>query len=305
MAVVDVHPDFLYAHHAYFLTGLRELGQTVRYRRFPGPVADGSLVLIADGRRIIVSANDRVDVPDGHLEWADIYAKVNLDRALAPGAIAVGPSFGLPLARPDRIRIAALTRRWPRAGGWDRLPIGAYAPGSSEPDYVFFTAWPWSKHPEVNPPRRAFIEAARASGVRFEGGFAPLRRGPRPGYADVSAPKKYPIGEYLAKVRRSAVVFNNPAVHGCLGWKLGEYLALGKAILSMPLTRDLPAPLVHGEHLHVVDEPAGIDGALRLLLADHDYRRHLETNASAWYREWLAPARVMERVLATATAARP
>jgi hypothetical protein len=294
---VLVHPDFLYTHHAYFLTGLRQLGHTVRYRRFPGPLSDGSLALIAGGRRIIVSANDRVEVAERHLEWADVYAKVNLDRTLAPAAIALGPTFGLPLALRDRTQIAAATRRWPKAGGWDRLPISAYTPGSSESDYVFFTAWPWSKHPEVNPPRRAFIEAAQASGVRFEGGFAPLRRGPRPGYEGVSAPKKYPLREYLAKLRTSAVVFNNPAVHGCLGWKLGEYLALGKAILSMPITRSLPAPLVAGEHLHVVDGPAGIEGALRVLLKDHDYRRHLEINAGKWYEEWLAPARVMQRVL--------
>jgi glycosyltransferase involved in cell wall biosynthesis len=113
----------------------------------------------------------------------------------------------------------------------------------------------------------------------------------------VSAPKKYPLQEYLAKIRRSAVVFNNPAVHGCHGWKLGEYLALGKAIVSMPLSRDLPAPLVHGEHLHVAEGLGGIEDALRVLLEDHEYRRHLETNARAWYEQWLTPVRVMDRVL--------
>jgi glycosyltransferase involved in cell wall biosynthesis len=296
---VLAHPDFMYAHHAYFLTGLRQLGYTVRYRRFSAPRLDGSLVFIAGGQRTIVSANDHADVAEGHLEWADVYAKVNLNQLLAPSALAVGPSFGLPLPLSDKAHIAGLTRKWPRTGAWDRLPIDAYFPGLSESDYIFFSAWPWSKHPEVNPPRRAFIEAARASGVRFEGGFAPLRRGPRPGFEDVSAPRKYPLREYLEKIRRSAVVFNNPAVHGCLGWKLGEFLALGKAIISMPLTRELPAPLVHGQHLHVIDGAAHIESALQLLVDDHGYRRHLEANARAWYEEWLAPAKVMERVLLT------
>ena len=46
------------------------------------------------------------------------------------------------------------------------------------------------------------------------------------------------------RTARSAVVFNCPAVHGCLGWKLGEYLTLRKAIISTDLGRRLPAPLV-------------------------------------------------------------
>ena len=126
---------------------------------------------------------------------------------------------------------------------------------------MFFTAWPWAKHGDVNPPRIRFIEACRrAPGLTFEGGFVPRRRNDVPEVLPYTATSAHSLPEYLAKVGRSAVAFNNPAVHGCLGWKLGEFLAMGKAIVSLPLDRVLPAPLEHGVHLHVVDgSPESLD----------------------------------------------
>jgi glycosyltransferase involved in cell wall biosynthesis len=180
-----------------------------------------------------------------------------------------------------------------------RTSIDAYGPRRSDPDYVFFTAWPWAKHSEVNPPRIEFIEACRrAKGLTFEGGFAPRRRSDVPEVRTMSARARYPIRDYIAKLGRSAVAFNNPAVHGCLGWKLGEFLALGKATISLPITRVLPAPLEPGVHLHVIDgSPESFDDALETLRRNDDYRRSLEINARQWYEQHLAPTRLAQRLL--------
>ena len=103
--------------------------------------------------------------------------------------------------------------------------------------------------------------------------------------------------EYVERTRRSALVFNTPAVHECLGWKLGEFLALGKAIVSLPLTRALPAPLEHGTHLHLVDgSPESITDAIERITGDDGYRRRLEEHARAWYDEWLDPTRLVQRL---------
>ncbi len=138
---------------------------------------------------------------------------------------------------------------------------------------------------------------ARA-GLDFEGGFAPRRRSDVPEVLPYTAPARYPLTEYLEKVGRSAVAFNNPAVHGCLGWKLGEFLAMGKAIITLPIDRVLPAPLIHGVHLHVVDgSPASLDDAIEQLRSDREYRHALEANARRWYEEHLAPERLASRLL--------
>ena len=64
------------------------------------------------------------------------------------------------------------------------------------------------------------------------------------------------------------MAFNNPAVHGCLGWKLGELLAMGKAIVSLPIERTLPSPLERGVHMHVVNGSAGaLDDAIARMCA--------------------------------------
>jgi hypothetical protein len=94
------------------------------------------------------------------------------------------------------------------------------------------------------------------------------------------------------------VAFNNPAVHGCHGWKLGEFLALGKAIITLPLSRALPAPLEHGVHLHVVDgSPESLDDALDRIRRDDAYRRTLEANARRWYEQQIEPQRLASRLL--------
>ena len=68
-------------------------------------------------------------------------------------------------------------------------------------------------------------------------------------------------------------------------------MALGKAILSTPLSNDLPAPLVEGEHIHFVDvtSPTALGDAIRLLLSDKAYRQHLEKNIHRYWCDYGTP----------------
>ena len=85
-------------------------------------------------------------------------------------------------------------------------------------------------------------------------------------------------------------MFNTPAFWNCHGWKLGEYLAMGKCILSTALSNDLPAPLVHGEHIHFVDnDQAAMHDALCYILSHPDYQHHLEQAASHYWQTYGTP----------------
>lgn len=86
---------------------------------------------------------------------------------------------------------------------------------------------------------------------------------------------RIPIGQWIERTQRSFAVFNTPAVYECHGWKLGQYLAMGKAIVTTALSRELPAPLRHGQHVHVVGEPEELATAMELLRRDEQYREHL------------------------------
>jgi hypothetical protein len=285
--------------------GWYRIGRTMAFYLEDDPAARGFL-----------SFTDQPIVHPIGRAWARVHCAVNVDEdAAGGGVLPLGPAFGVRLRSPAlTARHVAATWRWAGVRGARdalertrlvarherrRTVIDAYRPVASDPDYVFYVAWPWAKHAEVNPPRAQFVAACRrAPGLTFEGGFAPRRRADVPEVLELSAPRRYGIREYLARVGRSAVAFNNPAVHGCLGWKLGEFLALGKATISLPVTRALPAPLEHGVHLHVVDgSPEAFDDALARLRTDHRYRCSLEVNARQWYEEHLAPAALARRLL--------
>jgi len=136
-------------------------------------------------------------------------------------------------------------------------------------------------------------------GLEFEGGFAPRGPGVMGDLELLSTARRYPLNEYVWKLQRSAVAFNTPAVDGCLGWELAEYLALGKAIISTPLGRRMSAPLEHGRHAHFVDgSPGSIAEALGLILESRDYRERLERNARDYFLEHFSPERCIGRIFA-------
>jgi len=102
---------------------------------------------------------------------------------------------------------------------------------------------------------------------------------------------------YLKKIKKSLFVLNTPAVHNCHGWKLGEFLCMGKAIISTPLVNELPIPLEHNKHIFFVKNKQDIENAVTLLLENKDFRCQLEKNAELYYNNYASPARVIESII--------
>lgn len=334
---IAAYPAFDALYNGFYQRGLEQLraanqiaGIRSTTRGFPAfDQRFFALRLQPSGRKIFIDAIDGAALDPRGLEWCDLYGKVNLDpqRDAPPKVVAIGPSFGLRFrselgAAFDALRTALLCGKHlknPKAHVANyirqlkRLPLEAYEPGVSQADYVFFLATIWGHKgggPECNRFRADFIRAGRAqNGLEFEGGFAPQRAvdigqmGFVPGFESLTIERRYHLDEYLGRLKRSAVAFNTPAVARCHGWKLGEYLALGKAIISTPLTRELPAPLEHGKQLHFVDgSPESMRQALELLCRDDAYRRQLESAARAYWLQHLQPARVVGRLIERASA---
>lgn len=331
--VVDERSDLAYG--AFYLEGLRQLfgGHRIEFGfdGFTSEYEDDhpfAFRVLPDGDgpelRVFVSASDWPTLDAGALAWADVYGKVNVaDESASDAVVPIGPSFpvrlsrktipALPRTRPSVRDVVGGARRAAghlRRGrlathgiGRDRLPIEAYRAGRSEPGYVFFTAWAWQKHAEVNEPRGRFVQAARAAqGVRFEGGFVPRSHDDVPNVRGLTGPGPFTLAEFLDRTARSVVAFQCPAVHGCMGWKCGEFLALGKAIISTGVPQRLPAPLRHGEEIWYVDDDVdALRGAIERIAGDDALRTHLEQGARAYYDRWLAPAVVVDRLLGRRT----
>lgn len=275
--------------------------------------------------RIVIDYGDKNEVSESAVAWSDIYAKINLKTGWRNDATAemqkkilpVGPGFGIndyprhslyALCLRNRLKSLLLPGRSPfreflSGYNWARIrrPENEYRPAASSGDFVFhassFYGSKQAHGEETNDMRRRFIETVkRQPGVQFEGG---LFRAPADSseYADVAATRYYSGDEYLEMTARSALVFNTPAAWGCHGWKLGEYFALGKAILSTNFANDPPPGVKHGENIHLVSSPGDIELAAKKILDDRDYRSHLEANAHKLYREKLAPAKVVQEII--------
>ena len=167
----------------------------------------------------------------------------------------------------------------------------------------------------TNKFRGEFLKACQRAGVEIEGGLFYLGESPevlsempdygryKDEYKDFIYESRLSMDDYIRKTKESFVVFNTPAVCECHGWKLAEYLCMGKAIISTPLTREMPGEgLVHGKNVHFVQTPEEIYGAVIRIREDVEYRKQLEKGARAYYEQYLAPEVVVKRILMQAQA---
>lgn len=318
-----LQPASSHQYYGFYLQGFEQVLGRAKLRfagtTSPAPAqAVSGIGIEVEGRRIWIGAGDNALIEEEPLAWCDVYGVVNVlphQLEASPKLVPIGPSFGIRWGSAAHTaayvaRAALAARQGPRTAlarlqgslsyHRDRLPLAAYdEPARSEDRYVFYAATYWM-HDRPPPPARAhFIEAAKRIGpIRFEGGFAPSGRSAGAVDPALLAPRSYPLEEYLAKLRASACTFNTPAVWDCLGWKLGENLALGKAIITTPLERVLPEPFVHGTHVHVVpDDVDAMAEAIERVATDAEYRTTLERGARAYWDRWLRPDRVARRLL--------
>ena len=164
--------------------------------------------------------------------------------------------------------------------------------------YVFFCSTLWFNDEKnnndlnVNLSRANFIRACKdISTLHFEGGLVSQsdNRSSIEKFADCLY-KGVDIDKWIEKTKQSYVVFNTPAFWKCHGWKLGEYLAMGKCIISTPLSNDLPFPLEHGVNIHFVqNDKKAIQAAIEYIISHPEYKSHLEKGAREYWYKYGSP----------------
>ena len=275
-------------------------------------------------KKYFICGNDSYRIEEEMYEWCDVYGSVNANFEKTPGRtklVSLVPSFGVKVWGTGGTILHALTnavyyRRIVHdhkiktfLGSYKRLLNRPFytdltpEPGSS--DYVFFCSTLWyndeynQNDRRVNARRANFIRACKGiDGLRFEGGFVPQQgRSSSDLFADCLSATSYPYQTWLQKTKQSALVFNTPAFWDCHGWKLGEYLALGKAIISTPLSNDLPAPLTHGVNIHFVeDDIDSLREAITYIINHPDYKERLERGARAYWASYGTPEKSLELI---------
>ena len=266
-------------------------------------------------RKYALALDDKYNVIKDLYDWCDVYGHVNANFGKTPEQyhkkiVSLCPSFGIrcwDLAQTvkhafyDYSKEAGSIKKWlgKHKRMYQRASYSEYN-NSSRVDndrYVFMlsTLWynnEWNKNDEgVNARRADFIQACRMAGVDFEGGLVSQGkdRSSEGLFADYLC-KGISAKEWIEKTKRSALVFNTPAFWDCHGWKLGEYMAMGKAIVSTPLSNDLPAPFEHGKHFHVVENSVeSMKEAVEFIVSHPDYRKKLEKATREYWEQYGTP----------------
>ena len=185
----------------------------------------------------------------------------------------------------------------------NRMPITEYNVDIPSADnYIFFLSTLWYSNDEnkndetVNLRRAHFIRACKSiDNVEYEGGLLGDRTLSNEKFVDVLAEHGEPFSTWIEKTKRSALVFNTPAFWNCHGWKLGEYLALGKCIVSTKLSNDLPHPLEHGVNIHFVENTEeSMREAIIYIMSHPEYRHKLEKGARAYWEKYGTPEARLE-----------
>lgn len=279
-------------------------------------------------KKIIVDFCDPIDINHAAYAWCDLYAKVNYNKKLTPEkyhqkSIAIAPGFGIQIwnkwetlahsfSNLSKNKFKSLTSikrffqdyndqyKRPKIQDYEENEV-ANSLNAARPKYVFSIGNLWKEQDVMtttNNFRKQFMWACKDLQCDFEGGFYTTSKDGFPKeYQSLLFEKHYKSSDYVTKTKESKVVFNTPAVHQCHGWKLGEYLAMGKAIISTPLSNDVPFPLEHSKNIHIVSNENELRNAIELVLQNTDYRESLEKNTKEYYENYASPKAVINSIV--------
>lgn len=314
--------------------GVIELSE--RFGRYADIANQWILAVQVNGRLAVYDVEDTHDIDLDFLARADVYFKRSFDAQLI-AALGAASHKIRPLGLnyevyPDHADFAGArrnfflrqgARRW--SGALSALnAFGRFVPRQSllectdhDPGCahaagpVLFLTRAWdpddsAERAAVHRERRAALNDMRAHcidelrrrfGPRVLAGFAPtayaMRRFPTLLAPDQVTDKRH----YLAAVKAATVCVTTAGLHDSIGWKLGEYVAFGKAIVSERLAHRLPGDFAEGVHyLPFASSDACVAG-VDLLLSDDARRARMQAANLAYYRDFLRPDRLVLNTL--------
>ena len=265
--------------------------------------------------KAVIDFADSTKIEKDFLGWSDVYGKINLEKQNVVDyenkIVSIAPNFAIKVWNKKMSTIKGLLnylKSYNRTVEF-RLFLSRYLmtlkrmPIFEKPEFItpnnliFFYSTYWEGQDATNNHRKNFIRACKnIKEINFEGGL--VNNDFNCPNSDIFIKNRINHHEYISKIKKSVIVFNTPAYHLCHGWKLGEYLALGKAIISTPLFNELPEKLEHEKNIYYVNgDLKGIEQAIHRLLNNKNLREHLERGAYTYYKKNVAPIAVIKKLI--------
>lgn len=162
-----------------------------------------------------------------------------------------------------------------------------------------------AKRDEINEQRKCInrirIETIKALknefGSAFFGGIFPNKMSEK--YPDLVLSRfdtqKY---SYIKRLRSSTICIATTGLHDSIGWKMPEYVAASKCIISEPLLYEVTGDFKEKvNYLEYTDVDTLISHVHRLL-DDNDMRFNMQICNYRYYREYLRPDSLMLNLIA-------
>ena len=102
---------------------------------------------------------------------------------------------------------------------------------------------------------------------------------------------------YLHRMQHTEICVASTGLHGSTGWKLAEYVAAGRAIVTEPLRYTLPGGFEEGKNYKTYTSPAQCEEQLRQLLADPAAVLAMAQHNADYYQMWLRPEQQVRQAL--------
>ncbi len=301
-----------------------------------GMIGNGIAAIIISNnkeKRVFFDYIDADSIDEEMYIWADAYGKVNLSSTDVhrDKIVPMGPNFGVSLWNPISTIIRCLKNysviRYDGCNS-DNLSLISFLrdyaymfirrkrynyyhryTDEEQRGYVFSLStlwWGGGMFITTNKYRSDFIHLCKQHMDEFEGGFFYVNCAEKESkeyskykteFHDIIYKHRMSMSDYDKRSRKSWFVFSTPSVNRCHGWKLGEYLCEGKAIVSTPLTNVMPGHFEKGVHYLEVNSLQEMEEAIIRLRDDAELVERMKKNAFQYFNEWVSPEASVKHVL--------
>ncbi|NDJ76813.1 MAG: glycosyltransferase family 1 protein [Chloroflexi bacterium] len=149
----------------------------------------------------------------------------------------------------------------------------------------------------VNEWRVSIIRALKKEfGDRFVGGLQ-VNEFSKTNYPDCLTTRQADRWSFISMVKSNLIAVETRGLHYSTSWKMGEYMAAARCIVSEPPRHELPVPLEDGVHVMKFTTPDECVAACARVLDDPTLAAKLRHNAHQYYLDDVRPAvRVAKRL---------
>ena len=102
---------------------------------------------------------------------------------------------------------------------------------------------------------------------------------------------------YVKMIKQNFICIASKGLHKSIGWKLGEYVAASRAILTDPLEYELPGNFTENNNFLVYNSSKELIEKAKILLTNYDIIHELENNNYKYYNKYVKPDRMVANTL--------